>query len=64
MGDGEGRFKRLEADLTGVQHGTSAFGDVNSDGHLDRVISGRDPNNDRITTLYFGDGEGGFTTVE
>jgi predicted nucleotidyltransferase len=61
LGDGRGGFTDANAELTGVRFGSSSLGDVNNDGHLDLVITGRAPNRDPTATLYLGDGTGGFT---
>jgi len=62
LGDGSGGFTAQDAGLTGVIGSSSTFGDVNNDGNLDLLITGQEegsygPN----TTLYLGDGSGGFT---
>lgn len=64
LGDGDGGFTAQDAGLTGVREGASAFGDVNADGHLDLVISGMDAAYDRTTTVYLGDGRGGFAKTD
>jgi predicted nucleotidyltransferase len=61
LGDGQGGFTLQEAGLTGVFQGpSSAFGDVNNDGHLDLVVTGWDATSTSTATLYLGDGQGGF----
>ena len=52
LGDGSGGFSEANAGLTGVWSSSSTLGDVDGDGHLDLVITGRDQNYDRTTTLY------------
>ena len=54
-------FTRAGAGLTGVEFGSSTLGDVDGDGTLDLVITGDDQNDDPATTLYLGDGSGGFS---
>ena len=56
--DGNGNFTDAAAGLTGVYYSSSAFGDVDGDGDLDLVISGRDPF--KSTILYTNDGSGNF----
>jgi hypothetical protein len=46
------RFTRAGAGLTGVYRSSSTLGDVDGDGTLDLVITGRDQNRDPTTTLY------------
>lgn len=60
LGDGTGGFSPAGAGLTGVEDGSSSVGDVNGDGTLDLVITGTDPNSDKTTTVYLGDGTGQF----
>ena len=61
LGDGQGGFTETAAGLTGVDNGSSSLGDINGDGALDLVITGRDANGDATATLYLGDVQGGFT---
>ncbi|HEV8060078.1 MAG TPA: DUF4214 domain-containing protein [Gemmataceae bacterium] len=63
-GDGKGGFTLdANANLPGVEQGSVAWGDYNSDGHLDLLISGNTSANiyPPITQVYTGDGKGGFT---
>ncbi|PSQ79845.1 MAG: hypothetical protein BRD41_06460, partial [Bacteroidetes bacterium QS_1_63_11] len=60
LGDGSGGFSEVDAGLTGVDLSSSTLGDVDGDGNLDLVITGEDQNDNRISTLYLGDGSGGF----
>jgi len=65
-GDGEGSFTQAEGGLTGVAGGSASMADVNRDGHLDLLITGRRPaQSDKLeapptATLYLGDGAGDF----
>ncbi|PSQ68884.1 MAG: hypothetical protein BRD26_07370, partial [Bacteroidetes bacterium QH_1_64_81] len=61
LGDGSGGFSEANAGLTGVERGSSTLGDVDGDGHLDLVITGDDQNDNPTTTVYLGDGSGGFS---
>lgn len=61
LGDGTGGFSPANAGLTNVSNGSLELGDVDEDGTLDLVLSGSDPNNNRITTVYLGDGTGQFS---
>jgi hypothetical protein len=54
-------FTNINALLTGVMDSSVAWGDYNSDGHLDLAISGRDPGVQVITQIYKADGTGGYT---
>ncbi|MFB6286088.1 MAG: FG-GAP repeat domain-containing protein [Candidatus Bipolaricaulia bacterium] len=66
LGDGHGHFSEAGAELTGVAGGSVSIGDVDRDGHLDLLITGRRRSRPNRTagsptaTLYLGDGEGEF----
>lgn len=70
IGDFQRGFAEADAGLMEMKTGTSTFGDVNGDGHLDLVVAGSD--RDAIATpragfpmalVYLGDGEGNFKKV-
>lgn len=62
LGDGNGGFTESQADLEGVQNGSSSsIGDVDHDGHLDLVLTGRS-DSDPTATLYLGDGTVGSSS--
>ncbi len=64
LGDGNGGFTEANADLAGVSglsHSSSSVADVNEDGNLDLLITGKDLGGGPTATLYLGDGNGGFT---
>ncbi|PSQ80497.1 MAG: hypothetical protein BRD40_04400 [Bacteroidetes bacterium QS_1_65_9] len=66
LGDGSGGFSEVEAGLTGIWSGSSAFGDVDGDGNQDVVIVGNTevnsgPDSEKASaTLYLGNGDGTF----
>jgi hypothetical protein len=47
--------------LTGVDYSSTSIADVDGDGNSDLLITGFGENSDPTSTLYLGDGEGGFT---
>ena len=57
--DGAGNFTDAGAGLANVEKGSTSFGDVDGDGDLDLVITGRGPGD--IAKLYLNDGAGNFT---
>ncbi len=62
LGDGTGGFTEANAGLTGVEYGSStSLGDLDGDGHLDLVLTGQVSDDNATTTVYLGDGTGGFT---
>ncbi len=63
LGYGDGRFTRTDAGLAGVDVSSSDFGDVNNDGDLDLVLTGFDETGTASTTVYLGDGGGGFSVA-
>ncbi|MBW6516845.1 MAG: VCBS repeat-containing protein [Candidatus Cloacimonetes bacterium] len=50
--NGDGSFSEVNIDLPGVDNACLAWGDYNNNGFLDILITGRDPNNVRITKLF------------
>ncbi len=60
--DGAGGFTDIAAGLSGVALGSIAWGDYDSDGDLDVLLSGNDGTNP-ITKIYRNDGAGGFTDI-
>lgn len=63
LGHGDGTFSAAGAGLSGVSKGSTAIADLDGDGHLDLLIAGRDNDFDTTTSLYLGDGQGGFATT-
>ncbi len=63
--DGGGTFTDINAALTGVQNGTAVWGDYNSDGKLDILLTGKSgPLQINSTTkVYRNDGNGAFTDI-
>ena len=64
--DGDGSFTDATAsdapDLIGVQESASAFGDIDLDGDLDLLITGREEGSSSgFLRLYLNDGDGKFT---
>lgn len=60
--DGSGNFTLATGSpFTGVRNSAQAFADVDDDGDLDVLISGRNSANESITTLFLNDGDGIFT---
>ena len=62
LGNGQGGFTDADAGLNGVWlRSSTSIADVNGDGNQDLLITGGDANLNPTTTLYLGDGQGGFT---
>lgn len=47
-----GNFTNINANLTGLSRGSSAWGDYDNDGDLDLIMTGLDNNGKRVTKLY------------
>jgi hypothetical protein len=60
LGDGTGEFTEQDAGLTGVFGGSSTFRDVDNDGNLDLLITGKDADNNPTATLYENLASGNF----
>ena len=58
---GNAIFTRADAGLTGTWNGTTSTADIDGDGDVDVLITGRTEDNSRLTTLYVNDGSGQFT---
>ncbi len=64
LGNGDGTFSEANANLTGVRFSSSSIADVDGDGNEDLLITGEDADENRTTTLYLGDGQGGFIEAD
>jgi len=60
---GAGVFSAIAAGLTGVKQCSLAWGDYDGDGFLDLAVAGLDVTPVPITTIYDGDGTGGFVNI-
>ncbi|MFB6098922.1 MAG: beta strand repeat-containing protein, partial [Salinibacter sp.] len=67
LGNGDGTFTASNATLTGVKGGDAALADVDEDGNTDLFVAGdTDGSFDKevpSSTLYLGDGNGGFSVA-
>lgn len=68
LGNGRGDFSEAGVELTGVAGGAVSIGDVDRDGHLDLLITGRSLSQSRkagtpTATLYLGNGTGEFAAA-
>ena len=64
INDGTGIFEEMEAtSLSRVSNSAIAVADVNGDGFIDVLITGKDMSGNPIAKLYTNDGEGHFTEV-
>ena len=63
--DGGGVFTDISAGLTGVEFGSSSWGDVGGDGDLDLVVTGQDGSSNATATIYENDvaNNNGFTPL-
>jgi hypothetical protein len=61
--DGVSGFADTGAALTGVELGEVAWGDVDSDGDLDILLTGRDSSSNPVSAVYRNDGAGGFAAI-
>lgn len=61
LGEGAGEFTVAEADLNGVDTGSSAIRDVDGDGVPDIVITGRSAQDNKTASLYLGRGDATFS---
>lgn len=65
LNDGEGNFtEKTDISLKGLGFCSAAFSDINSDNHLDLLMTGLNSSNDTDIRLYLNDGTGNFTEVE
>jgi hypothetical protein len=61
--NGNGTFTDLDLGLPGVWESAAAWGDYDSDGKLDFLLTGWDASSSAMTKLYRGAGDGTFTQV-
>jgi len=61
--NGDGTFTDLGLGLPGVWQSSAAWGDYDSDGKLDFLLTGWDASNAAISELYRGGGDGTFTEI-
>ncbi len=59
--DGNGQFSELNAGLPGLVFGSVSWGDANTDGRIDLLITGVESQNVYRTKLYLNNGQGSFT---
>jgi len=59
LNDGSGTFIASGVQFLGVDFSDADFGDIDRDGDLDLIVTGRSGNN-RTANLYVNDGSGGF----
>jgi len=59
----ENSFTSIGAGLTGVQWGSTAWGDYDNDGDLDILLTG-DSSSGRVNYVYRNDGSGSFTELD
>lgn len=64
LGNGDATFSVAGAGLEGVYMGTTSIADVDGDGKQDLLITGHDEEDNSTTTLYLGNGEGGFSKAD
>ena len=62
LGNGDGTFKTVENEISGVESGALSFLDYNGDGNLDLFLTGEDGGKGWVkrAELFFGDGTGKF----
>lgn len=59
--DGNGQFSELNAGLPGLVFGSVSWGDANTDGRIDLLMTGTESQNVYRTKLYLNNGQGSFT---
>ncbi len=65
MNNGDGTFtERTDINLTGVYNSSSSWGDYDSDGDPDLLISGNIFSNSCYSAIYRNDGDSGFTEMK
>ncbi len=61
--NGNGTYSEINAGLTGTVYGSAAWGDMDEDGDLDIVLTGRDSTNTSIAKVYRNNGNSTFTDL-
>jgi methionine-rich copper-binding protein CopC len=61
--DGSDTFTDISASLAGVYSSAVAWGDYDSDGDLDILLTGQDASSNRISKVYRNDGSDTFTDI-
>jgi hypothetical protein len=61
LGNGDGTFTEANVGLPPARGSSTSIADVDGDGHLDLLISGKKRDGDLFTALYFGNGDGSFS---
>lgn len=62
LGNGDGSFsEKTDAGLTGVDLGSSSIADLDGDDIPDLILTGSASYNNRVATVYLGNGDGSFS---
>lgn len=64
LGNGDRTFTKTTAGLEGGEGGSSSIADLDGDGHLDLLITGRTDNQSVDTKIYLGHGDGTFSAKD
>lgn len=61
---GSGKFSAIDVGLMGVGRGSSDWGDYDSDGDLDLLVTGENSENNQTAVIYRNDGSDSFTAID